>query len=91
VIAEYPTQLASVYSLNVSNIPGPYRGNLGNSGVIKLFVAGDNGADYEIDSATNLLDVSRQSVFTTNSAATPFTWSDSVTNGATFYRALIVP
>jgi len=59
-------------------------------GAITLSVVGEAGADYEIDQATNLVNAAWQSVFTTNTAATPFTWSDTTTNNATFYRVLLV-
>ena len=59
------------------------------NGVINLLITGDTGADYEIDSSPDL--VNWNSVFTTNTAPTPFTWSDSATNTATFYRLLLMP
>ena len=63
--------------------------NVGGS-TLQLLVSGDTGADYEIDASTNLIDWA--SVFTTNSAATPFNWSDSgATNTGTFYRVLLMP
>lgn len=59
-------------------------------GTIQLLVTGDSGANYEIDCSTNLVDWT--SAFTTNSAATPFNWSDpGATNTATFYRVLLTP
>jgi hypothetical protein len=58
-------------------------------GVIQLLVTGDSGANYEIDSSTNLVDWA--SAFTTNTAATPFNWSDAATNTATFYRVVLEP
>jgi hypothetical protein len=59
-------------------------------GIIQLLVTGDTGANFEIGSATNLIDWA--SAFTTNSAATPlFNWSGPATNTATFYRVLLIP
>lgn len=60
-----------------------------SGGTIQLLVAGDNGANYEIDSTTNPID--RASAFTTNSAGTPFNWSDPATNLATFCRIMLEP
>ena len=59
------------------------------NGVINLLITGDTGADYEIDSSPDL--ANWNSVFTTNTAPTPFNWSDSTTNTATFYRVLLNP
>ena len=57
---------------------------------IQLLVTGDTGANYEIDTSTNLVDWA--SAFTTNSAVTPFRWSDTgASNSATFYRVLLNP
>ena len=59
-------------------------------GAFQLRVAGDTGANYEIDASTNLMDWI--SVFTTNAAATPFTWNDTPAGQpATFYRVLLQP
>jgi hypothetical protein len=59
-------------------------------GTFQLQVAGDTGADYEIDSTTNLIDWT--AVFTTNAAATPFNWSDpGAGKPATFYRVQLTP
>jgi len=60
------------------------------NGAFQLTVSGDPGANYEIDSSTNLTDWT--SVFSNNVATTPFTWSDSgATNSGTFYRVLLTP
>ncbi len=58
-------------------------------GIIQLLVTGDTGANYEIDSSPDL--ANWNSVFTTNAAATPFHWNDTMTNTATFYRVLLNP
>lgn len=59
------------------------------SGSLQLLVIGDSGANYQIDSSTNLVDWTQ--AFTTNAAVTPFRWSDTTTNTATFYRVLVEP
>jgi hypothetical protein len=59
-------------------------------GTFQLQVLGDAGADYVIQTSTNLTDWT--SVFTNNAAATPFQWSDTgASNMATFYHAILNP
>ena len=60
-------------------------------GQFQMLVNGDYGPDYTVTVSTNL--VSWASVFTTNSPALPFLWSESVTNSFAqrFYRILLAP
>ena len=60
-------------------------------GQFQMLVNGDYGPDYTVTVSTNL--VSWASVFTTNSPALPFLWSESATNGFAqrFYRILLGP
>lgn len=60
------------------------------NGVIRLLISGDGGADYSIESSTNLLDWETR--LTTNSPALPFSWTDTnpvspAPAGRRFYRA----
>lgn len=62
-----------------------------SAGQIVLSVAGDTGPDYAIQASTNLFDW--QTIFTTNSPATPFTYADPNTSlfAARFYRVVAGP
>lgn len=60
----------------------------------QLRVNGDNGPDYVIQVTTNLSNAAGwKSIFTNNSPALPFVWSDAlITNFPTrFYRVLLAP
>jgi hypothetical protein len=56
-----------------------------------LSVSGDFGPDYAVQASTNLVDW--QTVFTTNSPAVPFNWSDTDTGSypVRFYRIVAGP
>jgi len=60
-------------------------------GQFQMLVNGDYGPDYTVTVSTNL--VSWASVFTTNSPALPFLWSEPVSNSFAqrFYRILLGP
>ncbi len=59
-------------------------------GQLVLQVNGANGPDYQIQSSTNLLNWSP--VFTTNSPAVPFVWTNNVTSSRlNFFRVLVGP
>jgi hypothetical protein len=61
------------------------------NGHIRLSIAGDNGPDYSVQASTNL--VHWATVFSTNSPALPFSWTDPDASlfGSRFYRVLIGP
>ena len=59
-------------------------------GQFSLRVSGQSGPDYAIEASTNLAQWSN--VFTTNSPALPFNWTDTTTNGPQrFYRVKLGP
>jgi hypothetical protein len=62
-----------------------------SGGQVVLQVAGDLGPDYEVQASTNL--TQWQSVFTTNSPATPFLWTDPNPSSLPmrFYRIVAGP
>ena len=62
-----------------------------SGGQLVLQVNGASGPDYQILSSTNLTDWS--AVFTTNSPAMPFIWTNSIINGPPndFFRILVGP
>jgi hypothetical protein len=62
-----------------------------NGGQLALTIAGDIGPDYAIQASTNLVDW--QTIFTTNSPATPFNFADPDTGlySQRFYRIAIGP
>ncbi|MSU60168.1 MAG: hypothetical protein EXS35_18690 [Pedosphaera sp.] len=70
----------------------PTQPNLQVSGnPINLLVSGDAGPDYTVQSSTNLADW--LNLFTTNSPALPFNWSDPNAGNfpQRFYRILLGP
>ncbi len=60
-------------------------------GKLRLGVSGDAGLDYSVQASSNLVDWA--TVFTTNSPAQPFSWTDpnSLLYRSRFYRVLIGP
>jgi hypothetical protein len=62
-----------------------------SGGQLALTVAGDVGPDYAVQASTNLVDW--QTIFTTNSPATPFNFADPDTSlySVRFYRIAIGP
>src|SRR5262249_17196464 len=62
-----------------------------NGGQLALTVAGDVGPDYAVQASTNLVDW--QTIFTTNSPATPFNFADPDTSlySVRFYRIAVGP
>jgi pectin methylesterase-like acyl-CoA thioesterase len=62
-----------------------------DGGQLALTIAGDIGPDYAIQASTNLIDW--QTIFTTNSPATPFNFADLDTSlySARFYRIAVGP
>lgn len=63
-----------------------------SGGVMALTISGSSGPDYIIQGATNLAPAGWQTLFTTNSPAVPFHWSDTnVSRPQFFYRALLGP
>jgi hypothetical protein len=61
------------------------------NGVVQLLISGDAGADYTIESSTNLVDWG--AVLTTNLPAMPFSWADTnaVNDTSRFYRVWLEP
>jgi hypothetical protein len=62
-----------------------------DGGQLAMTVAGDIGPDYAVQASTNLVDW--QTIFTTNSPATPFNFADPDTGiySARFYRIAVGP
>src|SRR5204862_3342504 len=62
-----------------------------SGGLLSLSVTGDVGPDYAVQASTNLVDW--QTVFTTNSPATPFNYTDPATAAypVRFYRIVAGP
>lgn len=60
-------------------------------GAFQFQITGDTGPDYTIQASTNLMNWSP--LFTTNSPALPFNWSDPATSGfhQRFFRVLLGP
>ena len=57
-------------------------------GLFRLQVSGDSGTNYTIEASTNLIDW--EPVFTTNSPAMPFSWTDPSASNASvrLYRVM---
>jgi hypothetical protein len=79
------------FTVTVSPLTQPSFGNItAAGGQFSFSVSGQSGPDYAIETSTNLTDWSN--VFTTNSPALPFVWTD--TNSAVpqrFYRVKLGP
>jgi len=61
-----------------------------NAGQLALQVSGDSGPDYQIQASTNLVNWS--AVFTTNSPAMPFIWTNNGTGlPMNFFRSVAGP
>jgi hypothetical protein len=61
-----------------------------NGGQFGFNINGQSGPDYAVEASTNLTQWS--TVFTTNSPALPFTWTDATTNSPQrFYRIKLGP
>jgi hypothetical protein len=86
--------LAATQSFNVT-VTSPVRPTVGGvlftNGGFRFSVSGDFGPDYTVQASTNL--TAWATLFTTNSPALPFNWTDVTTTNypARFYRVLLGP
>jgi hypothetical protein len=89
-----PGNLAATQSFTVT-VTSPARptvsGMLSTGGGFQFTVSGDSGPDYTVQASTNL--AAWTTLFTTNSPALPFTWTDAAATNypARFYRVLLGP
>ena len=79
------------FLVTVTNLSKPvFSTPLMSAGQLVLQVNGDSGPDYQIQSSSNLVNWS--AVFTTNSPALPFVWTNSTTGSpVNFFRTLVGP
>jgi hypothetical protein len=80
------------FSVIVNALTSPIAGSpTWSAGQFSLVVDGQIGPDYAVQASSNLLDW--QTVFSTNSPATPFQWTDpdSGTLPSRFYRIVVGP
>ncbi len=71
------------------NLPPQLTPTFADDGQFSIHVDGIEGPDYTVETSTNLVDWTI--LFSTNSPALPFDWSDTVSDPARFYRVLIGP
>jgi hypothetical protein len=85
--------LSATQSFNVT-VTAPAQPTVSSSfagGLLSISVTGDNGPDYAVQASTNLVDW--QTIFTTNSPAVPFNYTDPATASypVRFYRIVAGP
>jgi hypothetical protein len=80
------------FTITVNALTRPTVGATGiSAGLFSLSVTGQTGPDYAVRASTNLFDW--QTVFVTNSPATPFQWTDPATGlfPLRFYQIVVGP
>ncbi len=77
------------FAVTVNPLAQPQLSNMAfSNGKFVLQVNGDSGPDYQIQVSTNLLDWN--TVFTTNSPAMPFTWTNGASESPMNYFRIVV-